>query len=243
MSPPKYPLGSENRLFTSNVSVIDHIPSHEDVRFDYIVCTTKNIPDQPPRLVELIAPAVTRGHTVIVLLQNGINIEKPLFSAFPENTVLSGISYIRSHELQSGVIDHIDHDKLIIGAFPNPDPKYDDEGATVAGRHFASIYGASSKITVVQDPNVIHSRWRKLIYNACMNSICAVTGLDTGRVQQTDSLIGGIVRPAMREIVAAAKASGVDLGEEVVQEVIDGLEDVGMRFAPSMLVDVEKVCF
>ncbi len=58
---------------------------------DYIVCTTKNVADVPPFLYDLIAPAVTPGHTVIVLIQNGLNIEKPIFAGFPQNIVLSGI--------------------------------------------------------------------------------------------------------------------------------------------------------
>lgn len=79
------------------------------------------------------------------------------------------------------------------------------------------------------------------MYNACLNSICAVTGLDTGRVQQTGSLIDGIVRPAMDEIRAAAKASGVQLPTTITNDVLSHLEPIDMHFAPSMLVDVEKV--
>jgi hypothetical protein len=44
----------------------------------YIICTTKNIPDVPPSLGDLIKPAVTPGHSIIVLIQNGLNMEKPL---------------------------------------------------------------------------------------------------------------------------------------------------------------------
>lgn len=174
-----------------------------------------------------------------MLLQNGINIEKPLFDAFPDNTVLSGISYIRSHELQSGVIDHVDHDKLIIGPFRNPRLLRAHEQATA--RRFGEMYANGRKTLCVYDENVLQARWRKLIYNACVNSICAVTGLDTGRVRETGSLIKGIVRPAMNEIVAAAKASGVLLPASIVGDVIDHLEPVDMHFSPSMLVDVDKV--
>src|SRR5262245_29968715 len=49
--------------------------------FDYVICTTKNVPDVPPTVVDLIKPAVTPGHSVILLIQNGLNIEKPLLAA------------------------------------------------------------------------------------------------------------------------------------------------------------------
>ena len=88
--------------------------------FDFIVVTTKNIADVSPTVTEIIAPAVTAGHTTIVLLQNGLNIEKPVLVAFPMNPVLSGVSLIGAAETSPGVILHDDRDRLIIGAFTNP---------------------------------------------------------------------------------------------------------------------------
>ena len=232
-------LSMPKQKLTKIAIVVGHVPSTKEHKFDYIVCTTKNVPDCHPTLVETIAPAVTLGHTVIVLLQNGINIEKPVIEAFPNNAVLSGISYIRSHELKPGVIEHMDHDELVLGPFRNPALLRRDEESFA--RQFCEMYSAGRKTRCVYDDDVAYSRWRKLMYNACINSICAATGLDTGRVQQTGSLVDGIVRPAMNEIVAAAKASGVHLPSNITEDVIGHLEPVDMHFSPSMLVDVEKV--
>ncbi|KAL4972945.1 6-phosphogluconate dehydrogenase [Aspergillus desertorum] len=59
--------------------------------FDFILVTTKNTPDIPPPVSEIIAPAVTPGHTVIILAQNGLNLEGPVISAFPSNPILSSV--------------------------------------------------------------------------------------------------------------------------------------------------------
>jgi ketopantoate reductase len=83
--------------------------------FDYIVCTTKNCPDIKPTLSTVIGPGVTPGHTVVVLIQNGLNIEKPLFEAFPRNVVLSGISMIDCHEAEQGHIIQEFPETLILG--------------------------------------------------------------------------------------------------------------------------------
>ncbi|KAG9662961.1 hypothetical protein KCU63_g20307, partial [Aureobasidium melanogenum] len=61
-------------------------------------------------------------------------------------------------------------------------------------------------------------RWRKLVYNACLNSICALTGLDTGRIRLADGAIDGLVKPAMEEIRAAAKAGNFTEFENIVGE-------------------------
>jgi ketopantoate reductase len=127
--------------------------------------------------------------------------------------VLSGVSLIGSAELTPGQIVHEEPDKLFIGPFANPN--LPTELRERVGREFVKIYGAAGKTQVIYSPNVLKDRWRKLVYNACLNPICAITGLDTGRIRCTDRALDGLVRPAMREIVLAAKASaGVMLEED-----------------------------
>lgn len=206
--------------------------------FKYIICTTKNIPDVSPTLAEVIQPAVTPGYSIIVLIQNGLNIERPIITAFPENIVLSGVSFCGSHEVAPGQIVQEDDDELYVGAFRNPskDPAEEDREA----EEFCRIYGAGGKCNAEHNPNVGWTRWRKLLYNACLNSLCAVTGLDTGRIQLADGAINNLVRPAMEEIRAAAKACGHDLPAELVDFMIT-LDPVTMYNPPSMQVDLRKV--
>ena len=89
---------------------------------------------------------------------------------------------------------------------------------------------------------VEHDRWRKLVYNAVLNPVCAILGMDTGRLRLAGGggVVEGVVRPAMGEVVEAARACGVELVGEVVGEMIasDPLESY---LRPSMLVDVRKV--
>jgi 2-dehydropantoate 2-reductase len=190
--------------------------------YKYVVCTTKNYADIPPTVAELIAPAVTPGCTVIVLIQNGLNIERPMFEAFPENIVLSGVSFCGSHEVGSGDIVHEDNDELYIGAFRNPNLNTPEGRAAEdkAAEQFASLYAAGGKCEVEVKPDVGWTRWRKLLYNACLNPICAVTDLDTGRIQLADGALDTLVRPAMQEIRAAAKACGHELPEKLVETMI-----------------------
>jgi 2-dehydropantoate 2-reductase len=222
------------------ITVIDHVPKASERQFDYIVCTTKNQPDCPPSLTELIAPAVQPGRTVIVLIQNGLNIEKPIFEAFPNNIVLSGVSMIGSHETEPGVIEHDDNDRVLIGPFHNPNLTAESEEA--AARDFVRIYSAGGKTDCELQLDVNFARWRKLVYNACLNSICALTGLDTGRIRLADGAIDGLVRPAMEEIRAAAKAVGVELPPDVCDFMIN-IDPITMYLPPSMLGDMRKVCF
>ena len=190
-------------------------------------------------MVDLIAPAVQPGRTVIVLIQNGLNIEKPVFEAFPNNIVLSGVSMIGSHEIAPGKIEHDDNDFVKIGPFHNPNLSHASEEA--AAKDFVRIYSAGGKTNCQFEVDVSFGRWRKLVYNACLNSICALTGLDTGRIRLADGAIEGLVRPAMEEIRAAAKAVGVDLPPNICDFMIN-IDPITMYLPPSMLGDIRKVC-
>jgi 2-dehydropantoate 2-reductase len=208
--------------------------------FDFIVVTTKNIADVSPTVAELIAPAVTAGHTSIVLLQNGLNIERPLLAAFPMNPVLSGVSLIGATETSPGVILHDDRDRLIVGAFTNSNIPLST--STTSAQRFAQLYSASGKVSFTYEENVGFVRWRKLVYNACYNSACAITHMDTSRMRILKYPIDDVVRPLMIEIVSIAKAAGHVLPESIVEDMIH-CDPEDTYFKPSMQQDIEKVSY
>ncbi|KAK0917039.1 hypothetical protein LTR02_000369 [Friedmanniomyces endolithicus] len=213
------------------------LKASEDSAFDYIVCVTKNVPDVPPSLSDLIRPAVVPGQTVIVLIQNGLNIEKPLIAAYPQNIILSGVSLIGANEPSPGHIDQDFPDTLFIGAFANPNLSPQTQKA--AAEDFVSRYSAGGKTHCSLDTRVAWTRWRKLVYNSCLNSICAITDLDTGRIRLADDAVAHLVRPAMLEIVAAAKTAGHELPATVVDDMIE-MDPLDMYLPPSMLSDTRK---
>ena len=210
--------------------------------YDYVLLCTKNIPDIPPTAVDLITPALPTGSnspkTTLILLQNGLDIEKPFLRPHPNIPILSGISMIGSAEPSPGRIVQDEGDKLLIGAFPtsNINPAVPERRA----EEFVHMYGAGGKTKCQYSPNVLHDRWKKLVFNACLNPICAITGLDDGRLRLADGALNGLVRPAMREIVAAAKAvCGVELDGGVVEETIH-VDPLESWLKPSMQQDLEK---
>ncbi|KAN0108203.1 2-dehydropantoate 2-reductase family [Hyaloscypha variabilis] len=212
--------------------------SKESIKpFDFIVVTTKNIADVSPTVAEIIAPAVTAGHTTIVLLQNGLNIERPLLAAFPTNPCLSGVSLIGATETSPGVILHDDRDRLIIGAFSNPNISLSI--SINSAQRFVELYSASGKVSCKYNENVGFVRWRKLVYNACYNSACAVTHMDTSRMRILKYPIDDVVRPLMLEIVTIAKAAGHELPESIVEDMIN-CDPEDTYFKPSMQQDIEK---
>ncbi|GME69652.1 unnamed protein product [[Candida] boidinii] len=200
--------------------------------FDYAVFTTKCIPDVNP-IEPLIKEAYVKGKTSIVLLQNGFGIENDTLEDIPEATVISGVTMISS-TLYHGVVQHVGEDLLKFGLFNTKASNAAEQKALC--EKFVELY-SNDKNQCSYDDDVKFTRWRKLVYNATLNSTCAITNLDTGRIE----LFGGngtIIKPAMAEVIAIAKSDGVDLPA--------GIDDFMIRsddpnyYAPSMLVDLRK---
>ncbi|KAL4940157.1 hypothetical protein BDV06DRAFT_213691 [Aspergillus oleicola] len=221
--------------------VVNSVPdvAKEGLRpFDYIVTTTKNCPDILPTLAEQIAPAAIPGHTVIVMIQNGLNIEKAVFEKLPNNIVLSGVSMIDSYEGEPGCIVQESRDRLELGPFRNPHIS-DAQKEIDAANKFIKIYAASGKPAVMFSNDVPWSRWRKLVYNAVLNPLAAISGLDSARLRLSGTVIVELARPAMEEVVATATALGHNLPDDIVDRMIN-LDPIDLYLKPSMQCDSEK---
>ena len=198
--------------------------------FEYIVITTKNIPDVF-KIEELIQPVVTK-ESAIVLIQNGIEIGDPILEVYPGNIVLSGVQMIGSSN-RNGKILHNIKDSVKVGYFENKNLPLDVQKA--ACEKFIELY-KTDKNHCEYDEDVKFTRWRKLVYNATFNPLCALTDTDSSRLR----LFGGVdtIRDGMKEVLKVAKSDGVDLPEDIIELTINS--NAGLYYTPSMQVDYQK---
>lgn len=208
--------------------------------FDFIVVTIKALPEFF-QTEEIIRPAMVKDpktgeYPTVVLIQNGIDIERPVHEAYPSAIVLSGVSMIGSHNY-GGKIVQFEHDKVSFGYYPDCVGKYNTEAKVQQRTHeFVALYGASG-VQCEYHPKLMLARWRKLVYNSCINTVCAITQLDSGRAYLS-GLDQALTLPAMHEILNIAKAAGYELPSELPQAMIDS--DAGVWYEPSMMIDVQK---
>jgi len=203
--------------------------------FDFILLTTKNIPDGPVTCEDIIRPAVT-SKTVIILLQNGLGIEKPMIEQFPQNIILSGVSLIGSSNINC-VVTNLHKDQIYLGAWNNPNVENHTEKEQFAIREFTRIYGNEKYNKVFIDDNVQKTRWEKLVYNSVLNTTTTIVNLDINRCQ----IMGAnndLFRPAMREVIEIAASEGIEVCADTIERFIH-IGD-GLFYSPSMCVDARK---
>lgn len=219
------------------VNAVPKVAEHGVAPFDYILVTTKSIPDVSPTVADIIAPAVTPGRTAIVLSQNGINIEKALIERFPTTPLISSVAYTGATETAPGKVYNDDPDRQKIGAFTNPEipPKTAEEAA----QRYVEIYNSKGTLDVTYNPAVREARWRKLAYNSSFNPVASILRMDTPRMRMSRHIIDDLILPIIGEIRAVAAAEGVTLQEDLI-EAVTHQDPIDSGFKPSMCQDCEK---
>ncbi|KAK3708758.1 hypothetical protein LTR37_011279 [Vermiconidia calcicola] len=205
--------------------------------YDYLIVSTKALPDaETSRLIE---PAVTKGRTTIVLIQNGIGIEDEYAELFPDNPILSCVVYLPTTQFEPGHIQMGNFESLEVGTYP-ASAYHEKVGFKEAADQFMQIMQkAGSQAKWFDD--VQEKRWNKLLLNAPWNPICALTlsrdAAFLGSSPGADLLIEGV----MLEVVAIAQKLGymsitVEAAKEQLKRAADRVGGKGIE--PSMLVDV-----
>jgi 2-dehydropantoate 2-reductase len=199
--------------------------------FDYIVVCSKAIPGTVPKL---IAPAVTPGHTAIVLVQNGIGIEDEYAQAFPNSPIVSVTAYIPATQRPMGTITHGEVERLEVGSYPTSAPHQH-------ARAFVDLLSAAGATAEFYE-DIQQKRWFKLLINASWNPICALTlSKDTKVLESTDEATE-VIRAVMLEIRDIAAAYGYTIKREDVDfQLGRALARIPTNsgIEPSMLQDVQ----
>lgn len=146
--------------------------------------------------VKTVAPWL-KETTLVLTLQNGLGNMEILEQIFGKARALGGVTSEGATVLDHGIIRHAGAGETSIG------PSCDGAKKIVSVFHDAGF-----KARVAED---IHALiWGKLIVNAGINALTALTGLNNGRLPQVRPL-RLLMEMAVEEAVAVAKAKGVVL--------------------------------
>ena len=194
---------------------------------DYLMLTSKVLEsvDRPA----LIRPAVG-PRTVIVLIQNGVDIEAPIAAAFPDNELLSSLAYVGVGRGAPGRINHLSLGSLALGRYP--------AGVTPAARALAAAFEAG-KVPCRLTEDVVGARWHKAVWNAVFNPISILGGvLDTSAILRTDADVL-FTRRTMQEVCDVAQACGHPQSPSVIDQMLTTTRAMA-AYKTSMALDYEN---
>jgi 2-dehydropantoate 2-reductase len=197
-----------------------------DVNPDVIFITVK------ANSLPLIASAIEGFHReglAIVSWQNGIDTELELAKILGKNDVMRAVvNYGCALVGPAHVRIPFHHPPHYIQEL---DPKSRDAAMVIAQ------VLSKCKLETEHTDNIISMVWRKSVMNACMNPVCAVTGLTMSRVMN-DPIIFRIVDALVKECIRVARSNEINLGWDFYAYAMEYMGNAGDH-KPSMLMDIE----
>ena len=167
------------------------------------------------------------GNGAVCSVQNGIGNEEVIAEHVPR--VIRGVTLPAGQVTAPGVINMVGPGPTWVGPF-EPRPATHEEIERLAAR----LNDSGMETRSVADAR--GAQWTKLLFNACTNPLCALTGLTHGELCDY-SPTTRLVDELLREGRAVADALGIEL-EEDPAELVYGASKANYRHRPSMLQDV-----
>jgi 2-dehydropantoate 2-reductase len=211
--------------FTVVAPVVEHIDAAAGMEADVVLVAVKAA--ALPEVSEGVGRALGAGGAAIPLL-NGLDSEEQLAAVIGRERVIGGVAQISSELAAPGRI-RVDPTTRIVLA------PLDAEGFERVERLAQALTTPGFQCDARRD--LARVLWTKLLWNAPFNAVCAITGRTAGEVLAIPEL-ERLVRAAMLEVVAVAKAESVKLEATTIDATLDGTRSHFAGTVPSMLQDV-----
>lgn len=205
---------------------------------DVVAIATKTNDNE--RLAEWLAQRLRGRSPVVVVLQNGLDVERPfaerLAVSAPGAVVLGAMSFICAERVGPGHVRHIDYERVTVGAWtPDGAPPVDGRATAAVTAVVDDLAGAGVPTEALDD--LVEGRWRKLMWNVPFNGLSVVLGASTAELVG-DPACRRLVRDLMTEVLSASVGTGHPVDGAVIEQLFASTERM-VPYAPSMRVDYD----
>jgi len=192
-----------------------------------LICTKTYDTDES---VQKIKPIVGK-ETTVLSLQNGVDAVERIGKVVGADHIVAGATWISSAVEAPGVIKHVsDFRRVVIGELNGQrTPRIE------------AIYDAFKQtgVTIELSENILKILWTKFVFISSASGFGSLTRLPMAEfrnIPETRALIISL----MREVEAVARAQGVTLDANVVEQALGFMDNAGPHIKASMQLDVES---
>jgi 2-dehydropantoate 2-reductase len=177
-------------------------------------------------LLASVLPPLLHAGTQVLTLQNGLGNCEALAEIVGPQRVLGGLCFVCINRISPGWVSHSAGGLMTIGEFlPGGIGRVGE-----LERRFKA-----AKIQAVAVENLEKSQWEKLVWNIPFNGLSVAEGGVTTDVLLATQEKENELRALMVEVIAAARAQGLDLGDELIDFNIERTRSMGPYRTSSML--------
>jgi len=182
-----------------------------------------------PHLATTLPPLLHEG-TQVITLQNGLGNCECIASITGPDRVLGGLCFVCINRISPGLIHHSGGGRVSIGEWRTGIP---GRAAEIARRFKAAgIHGTAVN-------NLQQAQWEKLVWNIPFNGLSVAEGGVTTDVLLDNADDETRIRALMAEVIAAGRALGLELADDLIDSNIDRTRPMGAYRTSSMIDFVE----
>jgi len=173
--------------------------------------------------------------TIVFTLQNGLGNVEIISRCAEQSKILAGVTSEGATLLDTGRIKHAGRGTTVLGWIQPGNSSSDFDRDSMLKCIVDALSKAGFEIKTAN--NIEDFIWNKLVVNAGINALTAITRLNNGRLVEFESA-RNIMHKAVKEALAVASAKGISL---TFTDAIAGVEEVCRATAgnvSSMLQDV-----
>ena len=177
-----------------------------------------------------VLPRICGPETLVLVLQNGWDVERAAADVVGEQRVLGGCCFLCSNKVGPGHIHHLDYGRIAFGEYSEP------LSGTVTERmqRIATEFTAA-KIDMQAAKDLRAVRWRKLMWNIPYNGLSVVLQADTQQIMH-DAQTSLLAEELMIEVREAAAACGKVIEASHITKMLDDTRKM-VPYDSSMLLD------
>ncbi|MBI2215511.1 MAG: ketopantoate reductase family protein [Acidobacteria bacterium] len=175
-------------------------------------------------VVPLVGPS-----TIVVSLQNGVEKDDVIGAIVGREHLIGGVTWIIARILEPGVIAHTGAMQRVVAG------ELDGTTSERVGRVVDAFSGAG--VNAAASDDIRRATWEKFAFLAASAAVTAVTRLSMGPVRNHPAT-RALLRDAIAETVAVARANGIAIPEAFVDEQMSFVDSLPAAGRASMANDI-----
>ena len=177
-----------------------------------------------------VLPPLLHAQTQVLTLQNGLGNCEAIAAITGPGRVLGGLCFVCINRLAPGLVHHSAGARMDIGEWR---PDLTGRAAAIARRFKAA------GVPAVAVANLEQAQWEKLVWNIPFNGLSVAEGGVTTDVLLASAATEQEIRALMAEVIAAGRALGLQLGDDLIDYNINRTRPMGPYRTSSMIDMVE----
>ncbi|WFD33712.1 2-dehydropantoate 2-reductase [Malassezia cuniculi] len=185
-----------------------------DVAFDYLAPASEIVRPYLESHVQRSSGKLP----LVVMIQNGVDIEEEMYRTLVATDkplacgIASGLTWVGTTLLDNGTrIEHGNFERFEVGFYPLPRFVKPDAEAERLLDEFIEIITCGGS-TVVKSDDIEALRWSKILWNTSWGGVCLLSRQPVAEILRPEVMpyTCGVARSLMCEVMAVARANGID---------------------------------